>query len=180
MIGSPVVERYTRAIFELAVEAGQLTQLTEQMRSFAAAYTTSRELRSVAINPLIVDEERDAVLKEIGQRLGVGELAINAVRVLARRRRLYALPDIAKRLGGMADEQAGIVRATVISASALSEDFYARLVKKLEANTKMKVVVEREQDPSLIAGVVTKIGDNTIDGSLKGRLRAIERSLLPG
>lgn len=178
MISSAIVERYARAIFELGVESGQLTQLTEQVRRFAETYAGSRELRMVAENPLVPDEQRDAVLKEVGARLGLGELAVNAVRLLAQRRRLSALPDVAKRLGGLADEKAGIVRAKVVSAAPLSEDFYTKLAQKLEAKTRMKVVIEREQDPSLIAGVVTKIGDNTIDGSLKGRLQALERTLL--
>lgn len=178
MISSAIVERYARAIFELGVESGQLAQLTEQVRRFAETYAGSRELRMVAENPLVPDEQRDAVLKEVGARLGLGELAVNAVRLLAQRRRLSALPDVAKRLGGLADEKAGIVRAKVVSAAPLSEDFYTKLAQKLEAKTRMKVVIEREQDPSLIAGVVTKIGDNTIDGSLKGRLQALERTLL--
>ena len=178
MISSAIVDRYARAIFELGVESGQLSQLTDQLRQFAAAYASSRELRMIAVNPLVPDEQRDAVLKEIGQKLGLGELAVNSVRLLAQRRRLAALPDVAKRLGGLADEKAGIVRAKVLSAAPLSEDFYAKLAQKLEAKTQKKVVIEREQDPSLIAGVVTKIGDHTIDGSLKGRLQALERSLL--
>lgn len=178
MISSAIVERYARAIFELGVEAGQLTQLSDHVREFAAAYATSPDLRMVGENPLVPEEQRDAVIKEVGTRLGMGELALNAVRLLARRRRLSALPDVAKRLGGLADEKAGIVRAKVVSAAPMAEDFYAKLAQKLEAKTRMKVVIEREQDPSLIAGVVTKIGDNTIDGSLKGRLQALERSLL--
>lgn len=178
MISSALVDRYARAIFELGVEAGQLSQLTEQVRSFAAAYAGSKELRMVAENPLVPVEHRDAVLKDIGARLGLSELAINSVRVLAERRRLSALPDVAKRLGSLADEKAGVIRARVASAAPLSEDFYAKLAQKLEAKTKQKVVIEREHDPSLLAGVVTKLGDNTIDGSLKGRLQALERSLL--
>lgn len=178
MISSAVIERYARAIFELGVETGQLTQLTDQVRQFAAVYASSRELRMVGENPLIPEEQRDAVIKEVGTRLGLTELGLNAVRLLAQRRRLSALQDVAKRLGGLADEKAGIVRAKVVSAAPMTEDFYSKLAQKLEAKTRMKVVIERAQDPSLIAGVVTKIGDNTIDGSLKGRLQALERSLL--
>jgi F-type H+-transporting ATPase subunit delta len=178
VISSAIVERYARAIFELGVESGQLEHLSAQLRDLSTLFATSRELRMVGENPLIPDDQRDAVLKELGGRLGVGDLALNTVRLLARRRRLSALPDIAKRLGGLADEKAGVVRAKVVSAAPLSEDFYTKLAQKLEAKTRMKVVIEREQDPSLIAGVVTKIGDNTIDGSLRGRLSAMERNLL--
>jgi F-type H+-transporting ATPase subunit delta len=110
--------------------------------------------------------------------LGLLELSTNALRLLARRRRLSALPDIAKRLSTLADEKAGIVRAEVTSATALPESIFTQLQEKLEKATKKKVVLERKQDPSLIAGMITRIGDNTIDGSVAGRLHELERQLL--
>jgi F-type H+-transporting ATPase subunit delta len=178
VIASAVVERYARAIFELGVESGQLVELTRQIQRFAEIYAANKELRVVLGNPLVSEEQRDALLKELGQRIGAGEHALNAVLVLAQRRRLPALPDVARRLGELNDEKAGVVRAKVISATPLSEDFYQRLGQTLEAGLKKRVMLEREHDPSLIAGIITKIGDNTIDGSVKGRLAARESSLL--
>lgn len=177
MISSAIVDRWARAIFELGVETNQVSELTAQIGSMAEAYRSSRDLRAVLDNPLVPEDQRDALLKELGQKLGLSELAINSVRLLARRRRLVALPDIAWRLGSMADERAGVLRAVVISATALSDDFYDKLRQKLEHKTQKKVVIDRQEDPALIAGVITKIGDNTIDGSLRGRLQALERQL---
>lgn len=178
MIDSAVIERYARAIFELGVESGQLSGLTQEIGRFADAYQNSRELRVALENPLVPEAERDRVLKDMAARLSVGETGTSAVRLLAQRRRVAALPDIAKRLGGMADEKAGVVRAQVSSAVPLSEDFYQKLAQKLEQRLGKKIVIERITDPSLIAGIVTKIGDNTIDGSLKGRLAALQSQLL--
>lgn len=178
MISSAIVDRWARAIFELGVESNQLSELTAQIRSVAEAYRSNRDLRAVLDNPLVPEDQRDALLKELGQRLGLSEIAVNSVRLLARRRRLVALPDIASRLGSLADEKEGVLRATVISATSLSDDFYEKLRQKLEHKTQKKVVIDRQEDPALIAGVITKIGDNTIDGSLRGRLQALERQLL--
>jgi F-type H+-transporting ATPase subunit delta len=97
------------------------------------------------------------------------------VRLLAQRR--WFCLRIARRLGSMADEKPR-VRAKVSSAVPLSEDFYQKLGQKLEQRLGKKIVIERITDPSLIAGIVTKIGDNTIDGSLKGRLAALQSQLL--
>jgi F-type H+-transporting ATPase subunit delta len=172
-----VAERYARAIFELGVESGQLEALTGSIRSFADTYAASRELQGVLDNPLIELDKRQGVLQDIAARVGLSGVGLNALRFLAKRNRLGSLPAIARRLASLADEKAGVVRATVTSAGPLPESFYERLVKELESATQRKVSIDRKQDPSLIAGVVTRIGDNTIDGSVKGRLAEIERQL---
>lgn len=180
MSDSAVAERYARAIFELGVETGQVDRLTEDVRKAADVVAASADLRAVLDNPLVAHEDRDAVLKTLATRLALSELATNALRLLAQRRRLSVLGEIARRLGGLADEKAGVLRAEVVSAQALSESLAEQLKQKLEQATKKRVVLERKQDPSLIAGIVTRIGDNTIDGSLKGRLSDLERQLLQG
>jgi len=172
-----IAERYARAIFELASEASQLGPVSEGIRAFSEAYTSSPELaRALAHGG---DEaSRDALIKDLAARLGMPEIAQNAVRLMTVRRRLAALPDIAKMLTGLADDKAGVVRATVTSAKPLPEDYYRSLALELEQRTKRKVVLERRQDPALIGGVVTRIGDHTIDGSVQGRLAALESQLL--
>jgi F-type H+-transporting ATPase subunit delta len=170
-------DRYARAIFELGVESGELAALTEQIRNLAEVYAASPDLRSVLENPLVASEQRDQILSQIANRLGLGKLAQNSMRYLASRRRLHALPDVARRLAGLSDEKEGVVRASVTSATPLPEAFYQRLILELEAMTAKKIALERLQDPSLIGGVVTKIGDNTIDGSVRGRLEHLERQL---
>lgn len=173
----PIAERYARALFELGEETNQLEQLTAEIKRFADTYTESGELRAVLDNPLVEPEKREAVLREVAERLGLSTLAVNALRLLAARHRLVAIADIARRLSGLSDERAGVLRATVTSAVPLSELYYNQLLGELERATGRKVVIERHEDPSLIAGIVTRIGDNTIDGSVKGRLAELERRL---
>ena len=177
MSDGTVAERYARAIFELGVEAGQIVALSEQIRSFADTYANSRELRAVLDNPMVEPEKRAAILADVAAKVGLSGVGLNAVRLLAARTRLASLPAIARRLASLADEKAGVVRAVVTSAAPLPEAFYERLMRELESATSRKVAIDRQQDPSLIAGVVTRIGDNTIDGSVKGRLAEIARQL---
>ncbi len=178
MSAGAVAERYAKAIFELANEAGQLSQVADQLGKLASAYSESKELRAVLDNPLVNEQQRETILKDVAGRLGLAQLALNSVRYIAQRRRLSVLPDIARRLSTLSDEKAGIIRATVISAAPLGEAYYTKLKAQLEKSTGKKVQLAREEDPSLIAGVVTRIGDNTIDGSLRGRLNDLERKLL--
>jgi F-type H+-transporting ATPase subunit delta len=178
MSETAVADRYARAIFEIGAETGQLEVLVNQIGDIARAYASSPELSAVLDNPIVPEEQRESLLKELISRLGLGELASNAVRLLMRRHKLRALPHVARRLSSLSDQRAGVVRARVTAAKELPESFYSELSTKLEKATGKKVVVERRQDPSLIAGVVTQIGDNTIDGSLSGRLRDLERQLM--
>ncbi len=177
MSDGEVGERYARAIFQLALEAGQVAELSAQIRSFADTYAASRELQAVLDNPMVEADKRDAMLRDVAARAGLTGVGVNAIRLLAQRKRLGSLPEIARRLATLADEQAGVVRATVTSAGPLPESFYERLGQELESATQRKVTIDRQEDPSLIAGVITRIGDNTIDGSVKGRLAEIERQL---
>ena len=80
----------------------------------------------------------------------------------------------------LVDQRAGLLRATVTSAVPLSESYARRLAAELQHVTAHKVVLEQRLDPSLIAGVITQVGDRTIDGSIQGRLAELERHLLVG
>lgn len=179
MSQSPVADRYARAVLELGVETGQLAAITDQVRRFAQVYAGSAELRAVLDNPIVEIEKRDAVLLDVAGRVGLTGAALNLIKLLASRKKLRIIPEIARRLDRLSDEKAGVVRATVTSARPMPESFYQRLVSELESATARKIVLERREDPALIAGFVTRIGDNTIDGSVRGRLNEIERQLVP-
>lgn len=170
-----VTERYARAVFELGNETNQLKPLTEQLQRIALAYSQSAELRGVLDNPLIDDVKRAEVLQALSARIGLTALALNTVKLLARRRRLHALPDIARRLGTLADEKSGVLRVTVTSAAALPESFFDKLGREIERLHKKKAVIERRTDPSLIGGAVLRIGDQTVDATIRGRLDRFEK-----
>ncbi len=172
-----VGSRYGRAIFELGVETGTLGELVDRVGDFARAFHGSSELRAVLENPIIDVAKRDAVLADVAQALGLSGLALNSIRLLALRRKLRALPEVARTLSALADAHAGVVRATVTTATRLPDSFFERLQRELEAVTQRRIVIDRQVDESLIAGVVTRIGDHTIDGSVRGRLSEIERTL---
>jgi F-type H+-transporting ATPase subunit delta len=179
MSQAPIADRYARAIFELGVETEQLAPITDQIRRFAGVYAQSPELRAVLDNPLVAPDQRAAVLADVAARLGLTGHGLNLIKLLASRKKLRVVPEIARRLDRFSDEKAGVVRATVTSAKPMPDSFYQKLVAELESATAHKIVLERREDPTLIAGFVTRIGDNTIDGSVRGRLDALERQLVP-
>jgi F-type H+-transporting ATPase subunit delta len=173
-----IAQRYAQAIFELGIETSSLPSLMDEIRSFADAYAVSPEMHVLAQSPLVPESERLAAIDEVAQRLGVSRMTRNVLGVLAERRRLSALPAIFRNLAKLADERAGIVRATVASAEPLSEAHCQRLQAELEQLTGKKVLLERRQDPDLLAGIVVRVGDRIIDSSARSRLQNLRSQLL--
>lgn len=177
MSESVVAERYARALFELGLESGQLAMMTDQLRSVAASYRESQELREVLSDPRVTEEQTQKFVEALSQRMALSTLVKNSLQVLIQRRRISALPDIVKRLVSLTDEKTGVLRASVTSAVPLSDAQGLALSTELERLTGKRIVLERMTDSNLIAGIVTKIGDHVIDASLRGRFEQLERRL---
>jgi F-type H+-transporting ATPase subunit delta len=172
-----VAERYAKALFELGLESGQLAMLTDQLRSVAHTYAESPELRAVLHDPRIGEDRIVSLIDVLAQRLALSAVAKNSLLVLVRRRRIRALPDIVSRLASLTDERTGVLRAIVTSANALAEAQTQQLTLELERLTGKRIVLERRTDPSLLGGLVARIGDHVVDASLRGRFDDIERRL---
>lgn len=175
-----VVQRYAQAIFELGLEAGDLGPLTEQIQTMAEQWAANRELQVALEDPVLEEDRRQRLLTEVAERLGIRGTALGALKVMSQRRRLAALPGLARELTRLSDEHHGVLRASVTSATPLPDRYYAALTSKLESATRKKIVLEKHEDPALIGGVVLRIGDTIIDGSIRGRLGQLERRLLAG
>jgi F-type H+-transporting ATPase subunit delta len=101
----------------------------------------------------------------------------NAVLYLADKNRIVALPEVTTAFADLSERAAGTVRAEVTSAAALPESYYLQLQRALELATGKRVAIEKKTDASLIAGVVTKVGDQVFDGSIRTRLADLKESL---
>jgi F-type H+-transporting ATPase subunit delta len=173
-----VARRYARAVFELGKESSTLPALLKDLSAFSAMYDGSDELRDVLTNPLIAEPAREAIVQELGQRLALSETSVSTLRLLARRSRTPALSAVVAELARLVDADAKVVRAEVTSAVPLTAAYATRLQSELEKATGRRVVLTQAIDPSLIAGVVTRIGDRVIDGSARARLAGLRESLL--
>ncbi|MBI2893531.1 MAG: ATP synthase F1 subunit delta [Deltaproteobacteria bacterium] len=177
MIGG-VAKRYARALEAIGLERGNLDEILAQTERLAGAWAAAEDLRHVLENPLFPIEKRREILRSVADGMGIGEVVRNAALLLLDRSRLPELGRIALALRSMADDRAGRIRAEVVSAVELSEAYYDRLGAALETITGRKVILARRQDPSLIAGVVTRVGDRLYDGSARTRLAEIREALV--
>lgn len=179
MIPGVIAKRYATALLELGVESGQLDSLVDELARVAAAYEDSQELRAVFDDPLVAAAAKQAILKELAERLSLAPTTRNALALLLDRRRLRALPAISGRLREMADAKRGILRAQVLTAMPLSEEYFEKLQRELERITGRRVALDRKLDATLICGVVVRVGDTVYDGSLVARLKQMKETMLP-
>ena len=174
---SAVARRYAKAILELGLESGTVDTFVREIGEAAGAFGASAELEQVLDSPLVALEAKRAIITELADRQQAGQLTKNTLHLLVDRRRIKFLPEIAATLREMNDARRGLLRAEVTSATALSDAYYQRLGEQLERMTGRKVAIEKKTDPSLLGGVVTRIGDIIYDGSLRARLGALRSSL---
>ena len=179
MIPGVIAKRYATALLELGVESSSLDQLVDEIARAAQAYEASAELRIAFADPLIPPTAKKAILSDVADRLGVGQTTKNALGLLLDRRRIAALPAISVRLRELADAKRGILRAEVHAAMPLPEEYFEKLQREIERITGRRVALERKLDPSLVCGVVVRVGDTVYDGSLVARVRQMKETLLP-
>lgn len=171
-----IARPYAEAVFELGKQQKSLPQWSE-MLALAAAVASSPDLRALDGNPRITASQlADLVISICGDRLS-GE-ARNMVQLLVRNRRLSVLPEIRDLFERMKEEHEGQVEAVITSALPLSDEQAKRLCGRLEAKYGRKVVAKVTVDASLIGGVKVQVGDEVIDGSLRGRLDAMSHMLV--
>lgn len=175
---SAVGRRYAKALLDLAREQGELEAVLDDVGSISAAWKESAEFRDLVRNPVIPRPALKAAVVAVLDKLGVSRLTRNTVSLLADKGRISQLDEVLESLAELAEAKTGKVRVEVTSAKPLSDAYYGRLAEKLRRATNKEVVLVKKQDPSLIGGVVTRVGDQVFDGSLSNRLSELKESLL--
>src|SRR5262245_14349591 len=104
-----IARRWARAIFDLGKEANSLADLCRDISSFAEIYGQNEELSHVLDNPLVPEASREAIVREISEKMGLSGAAQGSLRLLAQKNRMAALPEIARQLSRLTDEDANIV-----------------------------------------------------------------------
>jgi F-type H+-transporting ATPase subunit delta len=175
---SVIGKRYATALYGLAEENKIVDRMGKDLDALAEAWRSNAELRHVIENPSFTMEQKRAVVGALADKSSAHPLFKNMLLLLADRRRLQFLPEIASAFERIAERRSGRVRAEVVSATKLPEAYYTELQKTLKAATGKDVVIVRREDPSLIAGVVTTVGGKVYDGSLANGLRELRAQLL--
>ena len=172
--------RYAKALFSLARDEHRTREVRQELENLGSLLDEHAELRETLLTPLHPLEQRKAVLAALASRLGSSPLVRNFLSFLVDQRRLLNFEAIRQEFVRLADEDAGLTTARVVSASPLDERRRDRLRRALSERTGREVRLEVEIDPSLIGGAVAQVGDLVFDGSLRTQLSALRATLMKG
>ncbi len=177
MLNLQLAHKYSRAIFEIAQEENKLEAYGKELATVRKELFQSAEARGFFQNPQVEAKAK----KELLTKCFKGELSetvMNFLLLLADKRRIGIFEAIEEDFRTLSNEAMGIVIADVTTARALGKSQQDKLTKKLATVTGKKVKLRLHEDERLIGGVVVKIGDKRIDGSVTGRLEKLRRELL--
>ena len=180
MISIRIARRYAKALLSIGREDGQADTYKEELGSFAKLMEEKKELEQAITNPLYDAEDRKKVLQAVVERFGPSKVMASFLFLLFDKGRMQYVQDINAFYEKLTDELANIVRADLVSAVDLPEESVQKIRAALSEKTGKEVRVETRVDPALIGGVVTKIGDLVLDGSVRTQLISLKESLQRG
>jgi len=169
-----VAARYALALFELADEQRKLDQVANDLKSIDSLLIESADLRRLIGNPVVSRGESGRAMASLLERIEADELTQKFVGLVAANRRLFALPGMIKSyLAELADRR-GEITAEVVSATRLTDNQSQALETALRGAVGGKVALSVAVDPSLIGGLVVKVGSRMVDSSLKTQLQKMK------
>lgn len=169
-----VAARYAKALFEVTLAEADLRVVDQQLSAFAGLMTGHRDLEQALTNPAVPVAKKQAVVKALVERQAAVPVVARTLILLASRDRLALLPDLLANYRERLLEREGVVRAEVITSVPLSPEQQAEIERGLAAATGKRVTMTIRIDPSILAGVVAKVGGVVYDASVATQLRKIK------
>lgn len=174
---SAVAERYAGSLFELALQDNSVAKVEADLASFEAMLNGSDDLKRLINSPVFSSEDQAKAIAAIADKAGITGLVGNFLRVVARNRRLFAVPGMIKAFRRIAADHRGEASAEVTSAHALTAAQQTELKATLKSIAGKDVAIAMTVDPSLLGGLIVKMGSRQIDTSLKTKLNSLKLAL---
>jgi F-type H+-transporting ATPase subunit delta len=174
-VASSIGRRYAQAYFELARQDDKIPQRRDDLVNAVETLSTA-EVGGALANPRLGLSDRTRLALEVLE--GIGEPARNLVRLLIERNRIGVLGDLVETYDLLTDRDSGVMRAEVITAIPVDEDLTTRIGNALGEKLGAAVQTEVRQDPSILGGLIIRIGDRVIDDSVRTRLQQLQMALV--
>ena len=180
MIAGSLAKRYAKALADVAAASNELEAVRDELSGVSTLMQEHRELRQFLANPSVLRADKARAFEQIVGTLQLRLLTATFLRILLEAGRLPALEGVVRAYEALVDERLGRVRAVVTSAVALEAEEEERLRQRLQVVTGKQVYLQVQQDPRILGGLVTQIGSQVYDGSLKTQLAKLREQLVRG
>ena len=175
-----IARRYAKALVNLAENEKDLDNTGKHLNSITEVYKENLELRQVLSDTKVSSGIKLEILKDVLSKIKVSKLVDTFSRYLLAKRRIDFLPDIERAFNLLLQEKLGRIEANVTTASELPKDTIKKLVDAISSYSGKEIEVNVTIDPSIIGGIVTRIGSTVIDGSIQTYLNQIRQSIIRG
>ncbi|MBC2717828.1 MAG: F0F1 ATP synthase subunit delta [Desulfobacteraceae bacterium] len=180
MRSSAIARRYAKALILIGKEDGQAETYREELETIVGLLNKEQMLEQAVCNPLYNTSSRRNVLLAVIEKLELSKVINSFVLLLFDKGRINFLRDVFSYYSVLADELKGVVKANLTTATELTDETLEQIRNSLSTMTGKDVSLETKQDASLIGGIVTRIGDIVLDGSIKTQLQNMRESLKRG
>jgi F-type H+-transporting ATPase subunit delta len=172
-----VAGRYASALFDLASEGGQQAKVEQDLIAIQKLLAESADLSRLVRSPAFSAADQSKALSAVLAKVGIGGLTANFLGLVAKNRRLFAAPEMIGCYRSLAARARGEVDAEVTSAVALTDAQLTELKAVLKASAGKDVQISTHVDPSLLGGLVVKMGSRMIDSSIRTRLNNLKSAM---
>ncbi|MBN1930553.1 MAG: ATP synthase F1 subunit delta [Desulfobacterales bacterium] len=175
-----IARRYAKALLLIGKGDRRAEKYREELEAVSGLISSEKELEQAISNPLYDTADRKKVLEAVIKKLKLSKVMTSFLLLVFDKKRIGFLSSINDFYNKLADELKGLARASLVSATELSSETVEKIRTALSKRTGKEIILEVEQDPSLIGGIVTRIGDLVLDGSIKTQLLDMRESLKRG
>ena len=180
MTNQILAKRYAKALLTLGREDGNYEKYGEELDQFVTLWEETPEFADAASNPLYAKENRQVICGAVVEKMGMSPVFKSLIDLMLEKNRLPIIPEVRSFYQKLLDEMVNLSRAKVTSATPLSEKAVESIKASLEKTTGSSIMIEVEVDPELIGGVVARVGDLVLDGSVRSQLTNIKETLIKG
>ena len=174
---SGVAGRYATALFELAKDGHSLDAVASDLTRFNEALDAFDDLKRLMKSPVFSAEEQSRALGAVLDELKIEGLTKNFFLLVAKNRRLFATPDMIRAFRAMLARERSETSAIVTTAAKLTESQLSALKQALTAALGKTVMLDEQVDPSLLGGLVVKVGSRMVDSSLRTKLNSLKLAM---
>ena len=172
-----IANRYAKALFAVARETEAFDEYSKVLTEVADVYVAQPEVKDGLTNRLYPVDVRAKVMDYIVGAVGATGVIKNFLTLIVQKKRAEVLPEIAIAFQSLIDEQRNICQGSVVTAAEISEELKGKVQAKLEKITGKTVVLTTQVDPAIIGGIIAKVGDLVLDGSIRSQLQGLKESI---